>query len=122
MTPLRFDPSLTGPEPTKGLQKRQGASKDFEALLITQMLQSAREQGSNWLGGGDDEASATAFGIGEQHLAATIASEGGLGLGRMIDRSLARETASSGAPDGDHSHPDGRRRAGTGPPSPAGSR
>jgi Rod binding domain-containing protein len=75
--------------PVSELQKRAKAAKDFEALLIGQMLQSVREEGSNWMGSGeDDKASDTAFGLGEQELALALADGGGLGLSKVISSGL----------------------------------
>jgi Rod binding domain-containing protein len=56
------------------------AAEQFEALLIGQLLRSARESGSEK---GD---AATEF--AEQHMANCIAKNGGLGLAGMIARSL----------------------------------
>jgi Rod binding domain-containing protein len=75
--------------------KQAGASKDFEALLIGQMLRSVREEGSGWLGTGDDEASATAFGLGEEQLAKALTAGGGLGLTKIIEAGLAARSAAS---------------------------
>jgi Rod binding domain-containing protein len=75
--------------------KRTQSSRDFEALLIGQMLHSVREEGSGWLGSaGDDsggDSSDAAFGLGEEQLAQAIAQGGGFGLGKFIDRALARD-------------------------------
>jgi peptidoglycan hydrolase FlgJ len=74
--------------------KRTGAAKDFEALLIGQMLKSVREDGSGWLGTGEDQSSAAAFGLGEEQLARALSSGGGFGLSKMIDAGLkARDAA-----------------------------
>jgi peptidoglycan hydrolase FlgJ len=76
--------------------KETGASKDFEALLIGQMLRSVREEGSGWLGTGEDQASATASGLGEEQLAKAITAGGGLGLSKIIQQGLAaRDQAAS---------------------------
>ena len=79
----------------KDQQRQLGAAQDFEALLIGQMLHSLRENGSGWLGTGDDDASATAFGFGEEQLAQALAKSGGLGLSKVIASGL--ETKASGA-------------------------
>ncbi|MDE3195152.1 MAG: hypothetical protein KGN84_02330 [Acidobacteriota bacterium] len=71
--------------------KRAGAAKDFEAILITQLLQSARGDGG-WLGTGEDQSSDAAFGLGEEELAKSIAASGGLGLGKLIDQGLKKQT------------------------------
>lgn len=69
--------------------KRTGAAKDFEALLIAQMLKSMREGSSGWLGSGDDDqASDAAIGLGEESLAKAISSGGGLGLAAAIQKNI----------------------------------
>jgi Rod binding domain-containing protein len=79
--------------PDKAQLKRAGASQDFEALLISQMLRSVREEGSGWMGTGDDEASSAAFGLGEEQLARALTARGGLGLSRVIDAGLQKQEA-----------------------------
>ena len=80
--------------PLDGEAKREtGAAQDFEALLIGQMLRSMREQGSSWLGTGDDSAGATAFAFGEEELAKAITKGGGLGLSKIIAAGLTAKRA-----------------------------
>ena len=60
---------------------------DFEALLIGQMLRSAREAGGSGLTGDDDddsEANSSLLELGEQQFAQALSSSGGLGIGKMI--------------------------------------
>src|SRR5882672_10121756 len=85
--------AMTPPDGAK--LKRAGASKDFEALLIGQMLRSVREEGSGWLDTGDDQASSAAFGLGEEQLARAITSRGGFGLSRVIEEGLRKQEAVS---------------------------
>jgi len=68
--------------------KRTGAAKDFEALLMTQLLHAAHEEGSGWLGTGEDQSSDAAFGLGEEELAKSMAASGGMGLAKLIDQGL----------------------------------
>jgi Rod binding domain-containing protein len=75
--------------------KQLGAAQDFEALLIGQMLHSFREDGAGWLGTGDDDASAVAFGFGEDQLAKALAKGGGLGLSKVIAAGLAAKSAAA---------------------------
>ena len=72
--------------------RQVAAAQDFEGLLIAQMLHSMRENGSSWLGTGDDDASATAFGFGEEQLAQALAKKGGLGLSKVIATGLEAKT------------------------------
>jgi flagellar protein FlgJ len=81
------------PSAGKEAQKELSAARDFEALLIAQMLRSIREEGSGWLGTGDDDAGATAVGFGEEQLAKALTKGGGLGLSKVIASGLAVKSA-----------------------------
>src|ERR1700685_3197471 len=94
--PLIALPPLAAPalnQPDKEKQKEVRAAKDFEAILIGQMLRSVREEDSGWLGTGDDDSSASAFGLGEEQLAKAMAAGGGLGLSKVIAAGLAARDA-----------------------------
>jgi Rod binding domain-containing protein len=67
-------------------EKIRKAATDFEALLIAQMLKSAREAGGGMTGDADeeDETNSTAIELGEQQLAQVLASNGGLGIAKMV--------------------------------------
>ena len=87
LTGLTADPSA------KEARKQTGAAQDFEALLIGQMLRSMREEGSGWLGTGDDDAAgATAFAFGEEELAKALTKGGGLGLSKIIAAGLTAKS------------------------------
>jgi Rod binding domain-containing protein len=76
-----------------GLGKKnvQQAARDFEALLIGQVLKAARQSSNGgWLGEGDDQAGSTMLEVAEEHLARALAASGGLGLGKMILRQLGQ--------------------------------
>lgn len=67
--------------------KIKKAAEDFEALLIGQMLTSVRESStSGW--GNSDQAGNGALEMADQHIAQLIASNGGLGLARLISAGL----------------------------------
>jgi flagellar protein FlgJ len=68
------------------------AAQQFEALLLGQILHSAHESGSGWLGSGDSS-SDCATDYAEQQLAATMAQQGGLGLAKLITTGLERESS-----------------------------
>ena len=68
-------------------------AKDFEGLLLTQMLRSAREAGGGGLTGeGDDEneANSTLVEFGEQQLAQALANSGALGIGKIVIAGLVK--------------------------------
>jgi Rod binding domain-containing protein len=68
------------------------SARQFEALMIGQMMKSAREAGDGgWLGTGDDKAGSTMCELAEQQIAQLMASQGGFGLATMIEQGLTRE-------------------------------
>jgi flagellar protein FlgJ len=71
--------------------KVRDAAQQFEALLIGQILKSVRESGAGWLGSGSDSSSDCATEFAEQHLATTLAQQGGLGLADLISKGLRRD-------------------------------
>jgi Rod binding domain-containing protein len=74
--------------------RKTGAGKDFEALLIGQMMRSIREEGSGWMGTGEDKASDAAFGMAENEFARAMAGSGGFGLQKIIEKGLGSPTTS----------------------------
>jgi Rod binding domain-containing protein len=73
------------------------AAQQFEALMIGEMMKTARESGSEegWLGGGggtgDDQATAMA----ESQFSQALASHGGFGLAKMIEQTINRQHGSA---------------------------
>jgi peptidoglycan hydrolase FlgJ len=67
------------------------ASQEFEALLVGEMLKSARDAGSDgWLGSGESTGDDSAMDMAESQLANALASSGGLGLASTIERAMAK--------------------------------
>ena len=64
------------------------AAGDFEALLISQLLRSARGGGDGWLGTGDDQSASSLLDMAEDQLAQAMAGSGGMGLAQMVVRGL----------------------------------
>ena len=77
--------------------RARDAASQFEALLIGQLMKSARESSSGWLSDGDDDqAGSTATEMAEEHFAQTLARQGGLGLARMVVSGLEAKPKSGG--------------------------
>lgn len=71
---------------------RQSAT-DFEALLLAQMLKTARKTGGAEITGDDDDedgANSTMIELGEQQFAQVLASNGGLGIAKMVVAGLTK--------------------------------
>lgn len=74
------------------------AASQFEAVLIGEVLKSAREaDGSGWGGTDEDEAGSTLMEVSEQQVSQALAHAGGFGLAKMISAGLSRSSAESAA-------------------------
>jgi flagellar protein FlgJ len=75
-------------------EKISGVAKQFEALLVGQILKSAREaSGGGWMGNEDDQDDQTGslvMEMAEQGLSQAIAAHGGLGIAKMVTANLER--------------------------------
>lgn len=81
---MTIQPLISGPATPDIPKNLVDAARQFEALLIAQLLKSARESGSgDWTGEKNSPLSSLQE-IGEQHFAEVLASQGGLGLAAMI--------------------------------------
>jgi|SRR5579864_3125737 len=78
------------------------AAKQFEALMLGQILKAARESSDGgWLGTGDDHAGELALDMAEQQLAQAMSARGGLGIAKLVTAGLERapaKAAKSGSP------------------------
>lgn len=69
------------------------AARQFESLMIGQLLKSMRESGEGgWLGTGDDQAGAQAMELAEEQMAQALAQQGGFGLARLVVTGLKKES------------------------------
>jgi Rod binding domain-containing protein len=96
--PMHFS-SVTQTAATMGPPKKDTPAKirqaatDFEALLLGQMLKSAREASGGGLtgdGADDSQENSTLVELGEQQFAQALASSGGLGIAKMVITGLAK--------------------------------
>jgi flagellar protein FlgJ len=69
-------------------EKVHDAAQQFEALLIGQILRSARQDGTGWFTDGEDPSGEVATDYAEQQFANVLAQRGGLGLADMIAKGL----------------------------------
>jgi Rod binding domain-containing protein len=70
------------------------AAKEFEALLIGQMMKSMHDSDGGWLGTGDDESSSSAMEYGQEVFAQSMAQNGGLGLANVVAKGLQKPSGS----------------------------
>lgn len=79
---------------TKNTKKLEEAAKGFESLMIEQMMKSAREtSGGGWLSDGDETGEDQAMGMAEQQFAQCMANNGGLGLAKMVIKTMSNSAA-----------------------------
>ena len=81
-------PSAVGPSTGGKAGKAKDAATQFEALLIEKMLQSAR---SGALSPDDGESGSALSEMAEQNFAQLLASNGGLGLAKLVESGLEKE-------------------------------
>lgn len=67
------------------------AAREFEAMLIGQLMSSAFSPDSMGLSGEMDSGAQTMLDFGREHLSRVIAEGGGLGLGKTIEAGLAKD-------------------------------
>ena len=74
--------------------KLKSAAEQFEALMISEMLKTAREagSGSGWMGTGDDETGQTSLDMAEQQVASVMAKAGGFGMQKFVVNNLSRKS------------------------------
>ena len=68
--------------------KIEGAAKQFEALMIAQMLRTAREDTED-----GDSSSSTMLDVADQQFSQVLANNGGLGLAKLIVKGLTDASA-----------------------------
>lgn len=88
---------------TDSPEKISGVAKQFEALMIGQMLKAARESsGGGWLSdedGQDDQTGSLVMEMAEQGFSQAIAARGGLGIANMVTAQIERGEAKTPSSD-----------------------
>lgn len=74
--------------------KLKDTAAQFEALLIAQMMKSARESSSGgWGGESEDKAGGSMLDLAEQQMAQLLAAGGGLGLAKLVIQGISVKTS-----------------------------
>jgi Rod binding domain-containing protein len=80
--------------PSSERERVQRAAQDFEALLVAQMLKSAREGSTGAFSGTEsDQATESILELGEQQIANALAASGGLGLCNLLVSGLTKSSS-----------------------------
>lgn len=72
------------PQAKAGTARLKDAAGKFEALMISQMLKSARQSDSGGWTGEQDQSTSSIMDMAEQHLGELLGSQGSFGLARMV--------------------------------------
>ena len=98
LNPLSSGTTAPETDQTKDSRRLADAAKQFESLMISQMMKTAREtSGGGWLSDGDETGEDSSMGMAEEQFAQSLASSGGLGLARMVVKTMSKEET-AGAP------------------------
>ena len=77
-------------KPKDGPDKILTAAKQFESLLVAQLMKSMQDNEGGWLGTGDDESASAAMEYGQEAFAQALSANGGLGLAKMVAAGIER--------------------------------
>ena len=83
--------SLPG-KPKDSPDKILNAAKQFESLLVAQLMKSMQDNEGGWLGTGEDQSSSAAMEYGQEAFAQAMSASGGLGLAKMVADGLQRSS------------------------------
>lgn len=91
----------TGPRTDLGetgkVKDTKTAAREFESLLIGQLMSSAFKPEQMGVDGEVDSGGQTMLDFGREHLSRVIAAGGGLGLGKLIESGLAKDDKNAAA-------------------------
>jgi len=82
------DVTSTAPRSKDDPAKILNAAKQFESLLVAQMMKSIEDAEGGWLGTGDDQSDSAAMEYGQEAFAQAMSASGGLGLAKMVAAGL----------------------------------
>lgn len=82
--------AVGGPGAKDSPAKILDAAKQFEALLMAQLLKSVRDSEGGWMGTGDDQSGSSAMDYAQEMFAQSLSAQGGLGLASLVARGLQR--------------------------------
>ena len=84
------------PAPKDDPAKVKDAARQFEALLIGQLMKSMRDSEGGWMGTDGDDASSSAMEYAQEMFAQSLSAGGGLGLANMVAKGLIPQPRNAG--------------------------
>lgn len=98
LNPLLSGIALNESSTSRSPTKLEVAAKQFESLMIAQMMKTERDtSGGGWLSDGDETGEDSSMGMAEEQFAQSLANNGGLGLAKMVVRTMSNAVAKNGA-------------------------
>jgi len=86
-------------------EKIKRSAQEFESILLTQWLEQAREAFASMPGGdeddNDDPGHSQMMGLGMQALASAVTKSGGIGIARMLEHYLQKQSGQPSLPVGE---------------------
>jgi Rod binding domain-containing protein len=76
----------------KDPDKVLNAAKQFEALLVGQLLKSMQDSEGGWMGTGEDQSASAAMEYGMEAFAQAMSATGGLGLAKLVAAGLEKSS------------------------------
>jgi len=64
------------------------AARQFESLLLGQIMKSMRDSEGGWMGTDEDDASSSAMEYAQEMFAQSLSAGGGLGLAKLVAKGL----------------------------------
>lgn len=91
--PLDWNSSATPDARGDSPGKIRESARQFEALMIGQIMRMVHESSGGWLGTGEDQAGASMAEFAEQQMAQVLSANGGFGLASLIEQGLSRRVS-----------------------------
>jgi Rod binding domain-containing protein len=102
VSPLPDRTAATSRSSSSNPSKIADSAKQFEALMLGQILKASHDSSDGgWLGTGDDQGGEMAVELAEQQFAQAMSAKGGFGFAKLITAGLERgaaKAAKSGSP------------------------
>jgi Rod binding domain-containing protein len=90
ITSAATDITSLATKPKDSPDKILNAAKQFESLLVSQLMKSMQDSEGGWLGTGDDQSASAAMEYGQEAFAQAMSASGGLGLAKMVAAGIQR--------------------------------
>lgn len=88
--PLDWNSTLPSASLGDSQERVRDSAREFESLLIGQIMRTMREASGGWLNSADDQAGNSMAEFAEQQMARVLCAAGGFGLAALVEQGLTR--------------------------------